>query len=100
MDRQTFEHEMNRAKALKAENPDYWMGYQRGLRRRYRGEKFGTDDEHAFWMSLSEDVTQSREDRGQGYRDGYIPEYCTQNDGECWTCSLMSYGLDCQNNTV
>ena len=24
--------------------------------------------------------------------------YCTQNDGDCSTCSLVNYGRDCQNN--
>ena len=23
--------------------------------------------------------------------------YCTQNDGDCDTCSLVNYGRDCQN---
>jgi hypothetical protein len=23
--------------------------------------------------------------------------YCTQNDGDCLTCPLISYGRDCQN---
>ena len=27
-------------------------------------------------------------------------EYCTQNGGDCSTCSLVNYGLDCQNNRV
>lgn len=26
--------------------------------------------------------------------------YCTQNEGDCGTCSLVSYGRDCHNNTV
>jgi hypothetical protein len=25
------------------------------------------------------------------------PDYCTQNDGNCETCSLVNYGRDCQN---
>jgi hypothetical protein len=25
------------------------------------------------------------------------PEYCTQNDGNCETCSLVNYGRDCHN---
>jgi hypothetical protein len=29
-----------------------------------------------------------------------IPEYCTQNGGDCATCSLVNYGRDCQNNTI
>ena len=26
--------------------------------------------------------------------------YCTQNDGDCDTCSLVSYGRDCQNTSI
>lgn len=25
------------------------------------------------------------------------PDYCTQNNGDCETCSLSNYGRDCQN---
>ena len=25
-------------------------------------------------------------------------DYCTQNKGDCDTCSLVNYGRDCQNN--
>jgi hypothetical protein len=28
------------------------------------------------------------------------PDYCTQNNGNCTTCSLVSYGRDCRNNQV
>ena len=28
------------------------------------------------------------------------PEYCTQNGGDCSTCSLVNYGRDCMNNPV
>ena len=28
------------------------------------------------------------------------PEYCTQNNGDCSTCSLANYGRDCQNNSI
>src|SRR5258705_2365669 len=50
---------------------DYWHGYQRGLRRGFQGELFGTDDEHMRWMRLADegDDEGSRE-RGRGYRDG------------------------------
>jgi len=30
---------------------------------------------------------------------GFKP-YCTQNDGDCGTCSLVNYGRDCMNNPV
>lgn len=26
--------------------------------------------------------------------------YCTQNNGDCSTCSLVSYNRDCQNNPI
>ena len=26
--------------------------------------------------------------------------YCTQNEGNCSTCSLVNYGRDCQNNPL
>jgi len=26
--------------------------------------------------------------------------YCTQNNGDCSTCSLVNYGHDCQNNRI
>jgi hypothetical protein len=26
--------------------------------------------------------------------------YCTQNNGNCKTCSLVSYNRDCQNNPI
>jgi hypothetical protein len=28
------------------------------------------------------------------------PEYCTQNNGNCKTCSLVNYGRDCRNNPI
>lgn len=29
-----------------------------------------------------------------------VPPYCTQNNGDCVTCSLSSYGWDCRNNPI
>lgn len=29
-----------------------------------------------------------------------IKAYCTQNHGDCETCSMVNYGLDCRNNPV
>jgi len=26
--------------------------------------------------------------------------YCTQNNGDCKTCSLVNYGRDCQDNPI
>lgn len=27
-------------------------------------------------------------------------DYCAQNNGDCSTCSLVSYNRDCQNNPI
>ena len=53
-----------------AVNADYWAGYERGLRRAYHGDKFGTVEEHNLWLYLKSDVDESRRLRGLGYRDG------------------------------
>jgi hypothetical protein len=51
--------------------PDYWHGYQRGLRRGFQGELFGTDEEHKTWMCLADEgVDNASRERGRGYRDG------------------------------
>jgi len=31
---------------------------------------------------------------------GRMKDYCTQNDGNCQTCSLVNYGRDCMNEPV
>ncbi len=52
-------------------SPDYWHGYQRGLRRGFQGDLFGSDDEHRNWMRLADDGRDiASRDRGRGYRDG------------------------------
>ena len=73
MERSEFEHEMMKAEIFieAGDRIDYWEGYRRGLRRRYHGENFGTPEEHKLWMSRSDDLDQTRSERGRGYRDGY-----------------------------
>jgi hypothetical protein len=36
------------------------------------------------------------------YREVLIMKksYCTQNNGDCYTCSLVNYGMDCANNPI
>lgn len=46
---------------------DYASGYQRGLRRHYHGDNFGTPAEHEQWLHLS----GHRQELGDGYRDGF-----------------------------
>lgn len=50
---------------------EFWAGYVRGLRRNHHGEKFGTAEEHALWMSAADSSDQSRKMRGLGYRAGF-----------------------------
>lgn len=73
MDRKTFEREMMRADTMMdaENNRDYWMGYKRGLRRKFHGENFGTETEHKLWLSAIESTDKSRRERGRGYNDGY-----------------------------
>ena len=68
-----FQHEMAKAKTfqgLKSDRAEYWTGVQRGLRRAYHGEAFGTVQEHALWLAAAGSDDPIRQQRGQGYRDG------------------------------
>jgi hypothetical protein len=49
---------------------DYWRGYLRGLRRAYHGERVGTDQEHALWLSMADLDDPLHHELGCGYRDG------------------------------
>ena len=71
MNEKEFQAAIRRAKMwqkLQPERADYFVGLQRGLRRLYHGENFGTDDEHTKWLSLATDST--RRMMGIGYRVG------------------------------
>ena len=74
MEEKTFQERARAAKIFKEtdhENADFWSGYERGLRRLYHGERFGTPDEHVLWMSLIDDQDEARKMRGLGYRYGF-----------------------------
>lgn len=73
MNETTFKREMMKAKTFleSGQRPEYWAGYQRGLRRRYHGENFGTADEHQLWLDAAKSDYDQRRDRGQGYVAGY-----------------------------
>lgn len=75
MTREQFESAVKGAESMRrAESSpikqDYWMGYQRGLRRHFHGEKFGTEDEHTLWLEMISDEDEQRAARGRGYADG------------------------------
>jgi hypothetical protein len=74
MTEKEFQTNMRAAKTFQglsvvADESDFWTGYQRGLRRHYHGEKFGTPIEHSKWMSLIHD--DIRRELGLGYRMGF-----------------------------
>lgn len=72
MERSQFEHLMRKARTMQRLDPDrsdFWRGFQQGLRRKFHGENFGTDDEHEKWMGLTLDDT--RRQLGIGYRLGF-----------------------------
>ena len=74
MDEKRFQFLMRKAQTLAKVEPnraDYWAGYIRGLRRNYHGDRFGTEEDHTLWMSLMEEIDESRRQRGEGYRAGY-----------------------------
>ena len=48
---------------------DFWRGFQRGLRRLYHGEKFGTLQEHEQWLNCRDG--EYRKQLQDGYRTGF-----------------------------
>jgi hypothetical protein len=66
-----FQNEASRATAMKdLERPSYWTGYARGLERGYRGERFGTVEQHVKMLRLINDPSPTKRERGRGYHDG------------------------------
>ena len=52
---------------------------------------------------LISDAARAVELFGEDALEAYaknIPDYCTQNGGDCSTCSLVNYGRDCRNVPV
>jgi hypothetical protein len=50
------------------ESFEYWVGFQRGIRRLFYGTNFGTDEEHVKWMSCADG--EYRKQLQDGYRTG------------------------------
>lgn len=64
MNDQKFKAYMEAARTL---GGYYAAGYQRGLRRLYHGEAFGTEADHQKWLAMD----GHRQEQGDGYRDGF-----------------------------
>ena len=79
MDYKTFQHEMAKAKTFHdlGQDVDFNRGYMKGLRRKYHGENFGTDEDHRRWLSvgfyeITPGVTDThRLEMSKGYRAGF-----------------------------
>ncbi len=72
MDFERFKKEMRRAESMAktdVEKESYWRGYQRGLRRAYHGEKFGTAEEHRKYLDAVNSLDETRKETGRGYAD-------------------------------
>jgi hypothetical protein len=68
MDEGTFKDRMHQARLI---GGDYASGYQRGLRRLYHGEQFGTPQEHEILAApATPDDDATRTEIKRGYRDG------------------------------
>ena len=89
MTKEIFEYEMGKANTFVylGERVCYWEGYQRGLRRSYYGEVFGSQEDHERWMSFAGDhkANEFQRERGRGYLDGLalspIPPTRTERKG-------------------
>ena len=55
--------------SLDSDRPDYWWGFQRGLRRLYYGENFETVEEHKKFLNCRNG--DYRRDLQTGYRAGF-----------------------------
>lgn len=67
--RELFKARSHRERGARAE---YWLGYERGLIRGHRGDRFGSDQEHELWLTLAAERNPALRERGQGYRDGLV----------------------------
>ena len=77
----TFASLLRRADALRRYEDDpiraeWCAGYMRGLRRAHHGERFGSEAEHALWLSASESTDPMRAALGRGYRAGLTLTMC------------------------
>jgi hypothetical protein len=75
----------------------------------YMHKETGTIDDRAGWIAsyTAEELQERRLTAEQAFREdvgstlfAVAPEYCTQNAGDCESCSLVNYGRDCMNNPI
>jgi hypothetical protein len=72
MDLKTFEKEMQRCEFLIGTDSNrkiYWLGYERGLRKIYFKENFGTSEEHLKILKALYSQDEKQKLIAQGYND-------------------------------
>lgn len=55
--------------------------------------------ENGKWGLLNIGIYMTAEERTAAF-EKEAAKYCTQNNQNCETCSLVNYGLDCHNNKL
>ena len=84
MEKTQFQSLLGMARSMQSldlDRADFWRGFQRGARRAYHGEAFGTDAEHHQWMRCRDG--EYRRDLQTGYRAGFYHDQLylnTQDD--------------------
>jgi len=72
MDKKRFQSLLGMAKSMQSidhDRADFWRGFQRGIRRSFHGENFGTQEEHEKFYNCRDG--EYRRDLQTGYRAGY-----------------------------
>lgn len=73
MTKAQFDLEIARASSMilcDTKNINYWVGYDRGAKKAYHGERFGTAIQHAIYCEMKYYVDPQIQEIGNGYRDG------------------------------
>jgi DNA-binding transcriptional regulator YiaG len=73
MKKSLFDIELTKAEVMVGvEQTAYWTGFINGLKRRFHGDAFGTQEEHEKWMAVAGDSDEEVKEQSRGYRDGYL----------------------------
>ena len=55
--------------------------------------------ENGEWGLGNIGIDMSEEERTDAY-EKEAAQYCSQNNQDCSSCSLVNYGMDCHNNQI
>ena len=65
-------------------------------------DEVGIEKAISIYFSIMDKIETLIKEKTWGFKKSMNkkPNYCTQNNGNCKTCSLVNYGRDCINNLV